>query len=351
MLIAGIAFATAVFAFDDAVCIVPIDKTGATPTPTTYVPTPSYGRDVIYDEQTWDDFYCTNGLSIYGAAGYEPADDFVPYDDVTVNEIVIWLSGQEIDLRVDWFADSDGPADAPPADFFNEEVASADITWEDTGDTAFGYPVIKCTIPTGDVELTGNTKYWLGVQNTTGPATYWWAFTYGTMGGPYWDHIYFYYVSYWTHSSWPPYYELFYELHGWTGPPDEEAPTVTDMYPLDEDFPSGVPPNENTAGCHWQDGDPDTNRGIDVDASYFEVYDAGMDLVTGMLDIDDSDLWDVVVDFEGDDPWEEGATYTVETETYDLAGNGPVTEEWSFTTGYVNIAPASLGIIKVGFTE
>jgi hypothetical protein len=40
----------------------------------------------------------------------------------------------------------------------------------------------------------------------------------------------------------------------------------------------------------------------------------------------------------------------VEVVTYDLAGNGPVTEEWTFTTGYVNILPASLGVIKGGFS-
>jgi hypothetical protein len=54
LLIAGIAFASAVFAFDDSTCIVPVDNTEVTPTSTTYIPTPSYGRDVIYDDQTYD---------------------------------------------------------------------------------------------------------------------------------------------------------------------------------------------------------------------------------------------------------------------------------------------------------
>jgi hypothetical protein len=290
--------------------------------------------DVIYDDQTYDFVYLANGLSIYGALNYESADDFIPDDDVTVNEIVIWLSGQNIDLRVDWFeGSSSGPGDDPPADFFSEEVPSGEITWEDIG--GWWPPVIKATVPITNVNLTAGETYWLGFQNTTGSNTFWWAFDYGEMGGPYWEQTYFYYTSYWTvgQAVFGSPYDHFYELHG--SLTEHEDPTITDMHPVDDDFPSGVPPSENTSGCHWQDGDPEANEGIDVEASSFDVYDAGMDLVLGVLTIDDSDLWDVIVDFEADDPWEEGVTYTVETETYDLAGNGPVIEE--------------LGTIKAGY--
>jgi hypothetical protein len=355
LLVAGIALATAVFAFDGTVCLVPVDKTGAAPTSAAYVPTPSYGRDVIYDDQTYDYGYCATGLSIYGAANYELADDFIPEDpgDVTVQEVVIWISAQGVDLRCDFFeGSSSGPGDAPPADFFNEEVPSGDITWEATGDYLYGYPIIKCTVPISDCGLIGGDYYWLGFQTTSGPNTFWWVFDYGTYGGPYWQENYFYYISYWTPGQYVfgSKYDNFYELWGSTGPPDEEDPTVTDMYPLDDDFPSGVPPADNTAGCHWRDGDPDTNKGIDVENSVFTVYDPDDEVVAGMLDIDDSDLWDVIVDFEADDPWEEGAIYMVETETYDLAGNS-ANETWYFTTGYTNVAPASLGVIKAGFAE
>jgi hypothetical protein len=76
------------------------------------------------------------------------------------------------------------------------------------------------------------------------------------------------------------------------GPPeDDEPPTITDTYPVDEDWPSGVPPGENFAGCHWMDGDPAENRGIDVGASSFFVY-LGSDLILGMLDVDDTDLYE-----------------------------------------------------------
>jgi hypothetical protein len=140
------------------------------------------------------------------------------------------------------------------------------------------------------------------------------------------------------------------QIKGNYGEPDEEDPTITNQYPVDADYPSGVPPEENFAGCHWEDGDPETNSGIDVDASSFDVYDSNMDLVGGMLDIDDSDEYDVIVDFEADDPWEEGATYTVETETFDNAGNS-ATDSWTFDVGYTNIAESSFGAIKAGFAQ
>jgi hypothetical protein len=349
-----IALAPAVFAFDDAVCIGPIENIVAAPTSTTYIPKPSGCRDVIYNDQAYNYSDCTGAASIYGAVGYEAADDFIPEDDATVQEVVVWLSAQGVDLRCDFFEGSgSGPGDDPPADFFNEEVPSGDITWEDTGDSLYGYPIIKCTVPISDCELSDGDYYWLGFQNTTGPNMFWWFFNYGTYGGPYWQQAYCYYIGVWyTGSAYmgSPFDE-FYELWGFTGPHDEEDPAVTDIYPQDDDYPSGVPPSDGTAGCHWRDGDPETNRGIDVENSSFNVYDPDDETVGGSLDIDDGDLWDVIVDFEADAPWEEGATYTVETETYDLAGNGPVTEEWTFTTGYVNVAPASLGVIKAGFVE
>jgi|GEM_PF-538395 len=312
-------------------------------------------QDEIYLVQTYDFTYCTNGLSIYGGAGYESADDYIPEDrgDVTVNEVVIWVSGSGLNIRVDFFeGSSGGPGDAPPADYFNEEVSAGDITWEDTGDIMHGYPIVKATMPIADCDLTDGETYWLGCQTTTGGNTFWWSFDYGTYGGPYWTATYFYYTSYWTTgaSVFGSPYDSFYELWGTTGPPDEEDPTITDTYPHTEDWPSGIPPEENFAGCHWQDGDPETNDGIDVDASTFEIYDPDMELVTGMLDIDDTDLWDVVVDFEGDDPWTEGATYTVETETFDLAGNS-ASDEWTFDVGYTNVVESSFGAIKAGFAQ
>jgi hypothetical protein len=75
-----------------------------------------------------------------------------------------------------------------------------------------------------------------------------------------------------------------------------------------------------------------------------------MDEVNGFLKIDDTDLFDVAVDFEPDDLLTGGETYTVETICYDQAGNSD-TEIWQFTAGYVNITPGSLGGIKARFAE
>jgi hypothetical protein len=344
LLIAAIALAPAAFAFDDAVYIVPFDKTGGAPISTAYVPTPSGGRDVIYDDQTYDYDYCTNGLSIYGEAGYESADDFIPENNVTVREVVIWLSRSDVDLRCDFYEGSgSGPGDDPPADFFSEEVPSADITWEDTGDSVFGYPVIKCTVPISNCELTGGDYYWLGFQNTTGSNTFWWAFDHSTMGGPYWHPTYFWYVSYWYYDSWFGSYDHFYELHGSLF--DDVNPEVTDTYPHDSDFPSGVPVDTNVTFHVIDDV-----SGCDTGETTCTVEENG-DAAQGELTFDDSDPLDVGFTWEGDDDYTEGASIDVEIVTYDLAGNGPVTEEWNFSTGYVNITPKSLGVIKAGFIK
>jgi hypothetical protein len=131
---------------------------------------------------------------------------------------------------------------------------------------------------------------------------------------------------------------------------DYEPPYITDMHPLDENWPSGVPPRENNAGCHWKDDDEISNWGIDVDASEFCVYDDDMEPVPGTLMIDDGDLYDVVVVFEAEDLWFEGETYSVETTCYDLAGSSD-TETWEFATGYTNFIESSLGSIKARFAE
>jgi hypothetical protein len=130
--------------------------------------------------------------------------------------------------------------------------------------------------------------------------------------------------------------------------PDQEDPYITDTYPHDGDWPSGVPPSEDTAGCHWNAGDSDVNSFIDVDESTFEVRDSDDNPVAGELTIDDSDPYDVIVNFEADGLWAGGETYTVETTTYDMAANS-ATESWDFTAGYLNIDKSSYGAVKALF--
>jgi hypothetical protein len=131
-------------------------------------------------------------------------------------------------------------------------------------------------------------------------------------------------------------------------PDDTEAPYITDAYPVNDDWPCGVPPTEDTAGCHWQDGDPTYNVGIDVGTLIFEVRDSNGNIQAGELDVDDSDLFDVIVVFDVQGLWEEGENFAVETECYDLAGNSD-SAFWIFSTGYVNIVEESFGAIKAGF--
>jgi hypothetical protein len=243
------------------------------------------------------------------------------------------------DMLVEVFGDA---GDIPDDDLlYSETISDGDYTFTFTGDSLYGYLVYEVEIPIGGYEISPGTMYWLSLQHQGGMSIFWCA---ATHQYDWWDYFALYYGGAWMSGSYCG-TDSFFELHGSTGPLDEEDPTVTDMYPLDDDFPSGVPPSENTSGCHWRDGDPETNKGIDVENSEFTVYDPDDEVVAGMLDIDDADLWDVVVGFEA-----EGATYTVETETYDLAGNS-ANETWDFTTGYVNVAPASLGVIKAGFIE
>jgi hypothetical protein len=126
---------------------------------------------------------------------------------------------------------------------------------------------------------------------------------------------------------------------------DEEPPYVTDQYPLDEDFPCGVPP-DTLVGCHICDDE----SGIDVDSCTFDLYDSDDDLVPGTMDIDDTDLSDVIFMLDPDGDLAEGETYTVEIYAMDLAGNSTY-ESWDFTIGYVNIDETSFGRVKAGFAE
>jgi|GEM_PF-1749788 len=135
-----------------------------------------------------------------------------------------------------------------------------------------------------------------------------------------------------------------------TGETDDDPPDITDTYPREEDWPCGVPPGEDTAGCRWQDGDPEDNFGVDVNASTFDVLDCDGIYVAGDLNIDDSDIFDVIVVFEVEGVWEEDENYAVETVCYDLAGNS-TSEFWIFSTGYTNVVEESLGAIKARFAR
>jgi hypothetical protein len=295
--------------------------------------------EVIYDDQTYDYDETVSGFSIYGAEGNETADDFETTQDWTLEMVRFWLfyTGEQ-DIRVDIFSNSGGqPAGDPPGDLYNEEVAYSDITWTDTGDSMYGYPIYKVDVPLTGFIIDASTRYWLGLQSLTGVYSSWlqldrqgcWYDTHTYNDGDWYDP--------WGHHA------SEFELHG--SLIDNEEPDVTQTHPHDSDFPSGVPVGTNVT-FHVTDD----VSGCDTDETTCIVEENGSPL-SGDLTFDDSDPLDVSFTWDPDEDYAEGASIDVEVVTYDLAGNGPVTEEWTFTTGYVNIAPTSFGVLKARFAE
>jgi hypothetical protein len=127
-------------------------------------------------------------------------------------------------------------------------------------------------------------------------------------------------------------------------PEDDDAPYISDQYPVNDDWPCGVPPEESEAGCHWLD----EGSGVDPDALTFAVYDHDLNPVGGILFVDDDRIHEVIVMFWADGYWEHDEVYTVETTCYDFNGNS-ATDTWNFTTGYTKIEEESFGRIKAGF--
>jgi hypothetical protein len=126
---------------------------------------------------------------------------------------------------------------------------------------------------------------------------------------------------------------------------DEEPPYITNEYPVDEDFPCGVPP-DTLVGCHMCDDE----SGIDISSCSFALLDGDGNPVDGSLDVDDTDPSDVIFEFDPDGILSDSETYTVEIHAMDLAGNS-TDESWDFTVGYMEINETSFGRIKAGFTE
>jgi hypothetical protein len=292
--------------------------------------------DVIYDDQNYYDHTWWNAYSIYGAYGYETADDFETTADWTVEMVRFWLLwGSHYNIRVDIFDDS---GTGPGTILFQEDVSSTEMTWTDMEDPF--YAIWEVDIPISGFDIAAGSRYWLGLQTTSGGSNCGWLVM--PNEPDWWENCYFYNGSDW-HNSYDYYYEAsacMFELHGTL---ESEDPEVTETHPHDSDFPSGVPVNTDIT-FHVTDD----LSGCDTDETTCTVEESGGPL-SGALTFDDSDPLDVSFTWDPDDDYAEGASINVEVVTYDLAGNGPVTEEWTFTTGYVNILPASLGVIKAGY--
>jgi hypothetical protein len=340
LLITVCALASAVFAFEGPVYLERTDNILAGPA-SSYIATPSDGREVIYDGQTYDFDEIYGGFNITSPT-YKLADDFEVDDDWRLEVNKVWISSNDgpADIIVEIFADSgDGPDDDDV--LFTETVSGSDQTWTDTGDVLYDYTIWEVDIPISGFEVVPGTRYWLSLQYQGGRA--YWNITYHDLA--WWDVLY---TS--IHSVWRSSYEFvgralgcFFELHGVIT--DHLDPEITETFPHDSDFPSGVPVDTDVT-FHVTDD----LSGCNPDETGVNVEHDGNPLV-GMLTWDDSDPLDVYFEWEPDVSYPGGAEIHVAVETYDIYGNGPVTEEWSFTTGYVNVAPVSLGAIKAGFAE
>ncbi len=158
-----------------------------------------------------------------------------------------------------------------------------------------------------------------------------------------WENCYFYNGSAWYDSA-----DYFgeasaceFELHGTRV--EYIDPEITETFPHDSDFPSGVPVDTDVTFNVTDD-----SSGCDTHETTCTVVESGSS-ISGSLSWDDSDPLDVAFTWEPDSDFPEGTDIDVDIVTYDNAGNGPVTESWTFTTGYTNIESVSLGRIKSTF--
>jgi hypothetical protein len=293
--------------------------------------------DVIYDDQAFESGASWNAYSIHGGYGYETADDFETTADWTLEMVTFWVIYYgTFDVRVDIFDDSGA---GPGTNLFQDEVPSGEITWTLVEDLV--YTIYEVEVPISGFDIVAGTRYWLGLQRTSGSNAVWLVMP---NEPEWWENCHFY------DGGWFDSYDYFgeasaceFELHGTLT--DHDDPDITQTYPHDSDFPSGVPVDTDVT-FHVTDD----VSGCDTDETTCTVEENGSPL-PGDLTFDDSDPLDVAFTWEPDEYYTEGTSIDVEVVTYDLAGNGPVTEEWSFTTGYVNIMPKSLGGIKAGFAE
>lgn len=262
------------------------------------------------------------------------------YDDWTLEMVRVWLLNTGTgDMLVEVFGD----AGAIPDDddlLYSETVSDGDYTWTATGDSIYGYAVYEVEIPIGGFDISPDTMYWLSLQHQ-GSVSIFWSATYHQS--EWWDLFALYYQEAWIAGGYCPYKDQFFELYGVQI--EYTDPEITETYPHDSDFPSGVPVDTNVTFRVTDD-----LSGCDTDETAIDVEHDGNPLV-GMLTWDDSDPLDVYFEWEPDVSYPAGAEIHVAVETYDNYGNGPVTESWSFTAGYTNVAPASLGEIKAGFAR
>jgi hypothetical protein len=141
--------------------------------------------DVIYDDQTYNPYVTWNAYSIHGGNGYETADDFETTADWTLEMVRFWVIYSGIyDVRVDIFNDSGA---GPGTPLFHEEVPSGEITWTLVDDP--GYTIYKVKVPISGFDIDAGTRYWLGLQRTSGSNAFWLVMP---NEPDWWENCYFY---------------------------------------------------------------------------------------------------------------------------------------------------------------
>jgi hypothetical protein len=174
---------------------------------------PTAFADVIYDEQTLDWGNTWNGFTINGEYGFETADDFETTDDWTLEMVRFWVftyNPPNNDIRVDIFEDT---GYRPGTPVFREEVPSGDITWVRLELGMLEPLKYRADIPISGFDIVAATRYWLGLQTTSGDSCYWFVMP---NQPEWWSNCYFYDGSTWYDSE--DYYgqnsACEFELHG-----------------------------------------------------------------------------------------------------------------------------------------
>jgi hypothetical protein len=170
--------------------------------------------DIIYDEQTYDYDDVGNGSSIWYEI-CESADDFelAGYWDLEMVRVWLFYSGEQ-DVRIDIFSNGtdDMPAYPPPGDLYYEEVPAESITWTDTGDSMFGYPIYRLDIPIEGFYIETGIRYWLGLQSISGDNSYWLVFE--NHLEYWWEDMCIFYEGQWCRDTLFRRQDCMFELHG-----------------------------------------------------------------------------------------------------------------------------------------
>ncbi|MCK4594275.1 hypothetical protein KAU45_07220 [bacterium] len=331
---------------------------------TSYLPVEPNGfLDVLYSTGDFDSAFL-NGTATAPANGWVSADDFVFENDSTIEYLrtyIINLQATPDDFPIRFWNDTEGSG---PGSEIDNAPSSCVLT--STGQYAFGYLV-------WEAEMTTDVGYDIDAGH------YWWAC--GFSSG-FWymmvkahDQDYMEYFDYggggsgpWysSQSMWGTAYEIYFTIEGTTWSPGN-PPYVDGMDPDDGD--SGVPVDTDIVFHCVCDMRP-----VDTDTIVFTVEDQSRRLgggalhpgsslpalqgnphptgeISGTLEIDDSDPYDVVCTFTPDEDLPvDLITCTVDGCLANDRGHEMGDDFiWAFSTGDYGVEETTWGAIKAEF--